>query len=335
MTSIRKTGFPVSVLVGAILTAMLGLSPAAADDKIVIKFADFHPLETLNYETMVRFEEMLEERTDGRVDVQLFPAAQLGGQRDLIEQVKLGTIDMTFGNPPYFSNLVPEFAVMDLPYMFDNYEHIERVVDGDIGDSLNQMLIDQEGLRILGWYHIGFRHMMTRETRIESLEDFLGVKFRSPEAFAFVEMFKALGAVPTPLPWPEVYTAMRTHIVDGMETTPEGFTSSKVYEVGKYVTLSNHINTVESPTINEVFYQELPDDIRAILNEVIAELVAWQRGAQIAKNEAALEELKAYGVELIEIDRAPLQDAMHVVWDKFVDNVPAAGSLIERVNAER
>jgi len=322
-------------LAAALVVATAGWSSASAQEEIVIKFADFHPVDTLVYEAMERFEEMVEERTDGRVDVQLFPAAQLGGNRDLIEQTKVGSIQMTYGNPPYFSNLVPEFAVMDLPYMFADYDHVERVADGEVGSALTEMLIEQQGLRILGWYHIGFRHMMTREVRIASLEDFEGVKFRSPEAFAFVEMFKALDAVPVPLPWHEVYNAMRTKIVDGMETTPEGFTSTKVYEVGNYMTLTNHINTVETPAINEAFYQNLPDDIRTVIDDVMAELVAWQRKEQIARNEAATEELIERGVELVEIDRAPLRTKMEAVWEKFTIDVPTAADLIEKVQAQR
>jgi len=318
------------------LGIVIGGPAAAADEKkIIIKYADFHPLETLNYKTQQRFEKILEEKTNGKVDVQLFPGAQLGGQRDLIEQVKLGTIQMTFGNPPYFSNYVPDLSVMDMPYMFNNYEHIERVVDGEVGQIFNEMLIKKEGLRVLAWFHIGFRHMITREKAIRKIEDFKNVKFRSPEAFAFVGMFKALGAVPTPLPWPEVYQAMKTKIVDGMETTPEGMTSTKVYEVGKYVTLTNHINTVEGPTINEEFYQSLPADIKQALAETLAEIVPWQRKTQIETNEKALALLKEKGCEMIDIDITPLRKAMAPVWAEYVKKSARGQELIDKIDALR
>ena len=313
------------------------ITPAvfAKEDKIIIKYADFHPLETLNYQTQLRFEKLLEEKTNGKVDVQLFPGAQLGGQRDLIEQVKLGTIQMTFGNPPYFANYIPDLSVMDLPYMFSNYEHIERVLDGEVGKIFNEMLIEQEGMRVIGWFHIGFRHMITREKPIRKLEDFKNVKFRSPEADTFVCMFRALGAVPTPLPWPEVYQAMKTKIVDGMETTPEGMTSTKVYEVGKYVTLTSHINTVEGPTMNEAFYQSLPDDVKQALDETMKEIIPWQRKAQIEINDKAVALLAEKGCELIEIDQKPLREAMKSCWGEYVERSKRGQELIDIVNSLR
>ena len=304
-------------------------------DPIIIKFADFHPLEATNYTAMVKFEELLESKTNGKVDVQLFPAGQLGAQAELIDQVKLGTIDMTWGNPPYFSNLIMDFAVMDLPYMFNDYDQIESVVDGQVGQILNDKLVEQEGMRIIGWVHIGFRDMMTREIAIRSIDDFAGVKFRSPEAFAYIEMFNALGAVPTPMPWTEVYQAMKTNLVDGLETTPEGMVTSKVNEVGKYVIMTNHINTVECITINEEFYQSLPDDVKQAIDETLAELVPWQRETVININETYLQQLADEGCEIIEIDTAPLQAAMQTVWDKFIVNCPSAQELIDLINAER
>jgi len=313
-----------------VMLSVLVSQSVLAQDKIVIKYADFHPLDTINYESQLLFKEILEQKVGDKVEVKLYPGGQLGAQRDLIEQVKLGTIDMTFGNPPYFSNLIPAFGVMDLPYIFNDYYHIERVVAGEVGSMLNDLLIKQEGMRILGWFHIGFRDMITSKTPIRKIEDFKGVKFRSPEVSTYINMFKALGATPTPIPWTDVYQAMQTKLVDGLETSPEGMTSTKVYEVGKYVTLTNHINTVECPTINEAFYQSLPEDVKQALHETMDLLVPWQRYKVIRKNIEAIQELKDQGCEIIEIDVTPLRKACETVWEQFKEQSPLAETLIEK-----
>ncbi len=331
----KSTRIFVGVLAVLMLLGQVVYATGQAENKVVIKYADFHATSTILWQGVERFKELVEKNSNGEIEVQIFPAGQLGGQRELLESVKNGTIQMTYGNSPMLSNYVTEFALLDLPYMFTDYDHIERVVFGDVGLLLNDRLIKKAGIRILNWNQLGFRDMMTREIKIEKLADFKGVKFRSPEAFAYISMFNALGAVPTPLPWTEVYEAMRTRIVDGMETIPEGMTSSKVYEVSKYVILTNHINTVETPVINEVFYQGLSNEHKKIITDSLAEVARWQNQAQIDANKAAYTELEQKGITFIKIDRAPLIKSCEQVWAEFARKVPESELLITMINSLR
>ena len=323
----------VSILLVALLIASFGVSAQAA--QVTIRYADFHAVTTAHWEGVQMFEKLVEEKSGGEIQVETYPAGQLGAQAELIESVKNGTIQMTYGNSPMLSNYVPEFAVMDLPYIFSDYDHIKKVFVSDTAAQLNQKLVDTTGMRILTWVHSGFRDMLTKDTPINSLEDFKGVKFRSPEAFAYVSMFEALSASPTPLPWNEVYEAVRTGIVDGLETTVEAIVSNSFWEVCQYVIVSNHIYTAETPIINEAFWQGLTDEQRGWVQESIDEAAAWQNAKIEENQEGFYQTMQDNGMTLIYIDRQPLIDACSVVWDKFIENNPDAQTYIDGINALR
>lgn len=324
----------ITLLLVAVFVVSFGVS-ASATDKVTIRYADFHAVTTVHWEGVQTFAQLVDEKSNGNIKVETYPAGQLGAQAELIESVKNGTIQMTYGNTPMLSNYIPEFAVMDLPYIFSDYEHIKRVFASDVAAQLNQKLVETTGMRILTWVHSGFRDMLTKDKEINSLEDFKGVKFRSPQAFAYVAMFEALGASPTPLPWNEVYEAVRSGIVDGLETTVEAIVSNSFWEVCKYVIVTNHIYTAETPIINETFWQSLTDEQRGWVQESIDEVSAWQN-EKIEKNqEGFYQTMKDNSMTLIYIDREPLIDACSVVWDKFIENNPDAQIYIDGINALR
>lgn len=305
------------------------------EERVVIRWATFQPRGTILVDGVEMFKEVVERNSGGEIEVQIFPDGQLGGQRELLESARAGSIHMTYGNSPTLSNYLPEFALLDLPYMFDDYGHIERAVFGDVGSLFNERLVEKTGLRIMSWNHVGFRDMLTRDTKIQSIEDFRGVRFRSPEAFAYLRMFNALGAIPTPLPWPEVYQAMRTRVVDGLETITEAVIPNNLHEVAKYLIVTQHINTVEVPVVNESFFQGLSERHQNIIIESFAEVAEWQNPAQIAANEAAYEKLEEMGMEIIFIDREPLTQACEAVWEEYSREVPEAEQLIAKIDALR
>lgn len=296
---------------------------------LVITFADHNAIGSLLNQSAERFKEILEAETDGRVQVRYFPASQIGDQRANIESVQLGQIEMCYADPPYLSNLVPEFTVLGLPYIFRDFDHVEAAMDGVVGDRLEKMLLDEQKLKILGWYHVGFRDMMTVRTPLRSINDFKGMKFRSPEVPVFVNMFRAIGASPTPIPWGDVYTAMSTNIVDGMETTPEAMVSVKLYEVAKYVIRTNHMNTAMTIVVNNNFYQGLPADIKEAINVAIQGTQTWQRQAMVSASNDAFGFLESKGLEIIKIDTRPMQQAMKSVWVELTKGAPRAQELID------
>ncbi|SFU16424.1 TRAP transporter substrate-binding protein [Mesorhizobium sp. YR577] len=300
---------------------------------VMINFGDHNAVDSVLSNTVLQFKNAVETASAGEITVRHYPAAQLGSQRELLEQVKLGTLQMCFGDPPYLSNLVPQYAVMDLPFVFRDWEHVERVVDGDVARTLGDALVASQGLRPLSWLHIGFRDMMTIDKPVTAIGDFSGLKFRSPEVASFVEMFKALGATPVPVPWGEVYPAMKTGLVDGVETTPEGMINSKLYEVGKYVTQTQHINTVGSPIVSESFWTGLTSEQQATISKAIMTATLWEREEMKRANAAATVQLKENGLELLQVDREELRKAVEPVWGRLTGKTAGASNLVALIQA--
>jgi TRAP-type C4-dicarboxylate transport system substrate-binding protein len=205
-------------------------------------------------------------------------------------------------------------------------------MDGDVGKELNQMLVDQQNIRILAWGHNGFRNMATREKTIRSMADFKGVKFRSPAIPVYVKMFQAIGATPTPIPWPEVYNAMKQGIVDGMETTPTGFIGAKVYEVAKYAIMTNHLYTAANVLIEEKFYQGLPQDVRKAIDEAAMELEPWQRKMVIEISSTAFDTVQEKGMTIIEFDTKELREAVKPVWAELTAKAPKALEFADKIS---
>lgn len=318
---------------GAAVGALAMPYVARGATPVVINFGDHNAVDSVLSNTVLQFKSAVEAASGGEITVRHYPAAQLGSQRELLEQVKLGTLQMCFGDPPYLSNLVPQYAVMDLPFVFRDWEHVERVVDGAVAKTLGDALIASQGLRPLSWLHIGFRDMLTIDKPVSKISDFKAMKFRSPEVASFVEMFKALGATPVPVPWGEVYPAMKTGLVDGVETTPEGMINSKLYEVGKYVTQTQHINTVGSPIVSESFWAGLSAAQQATISEAILTATAWEREEMKRANDASTVQLGENGLELLQIDREELRAAVEPVWARLTDKAAGASDLVTLIQA--
>ena len=312
-----------------------GSEPACEPLNIV--WGDYHATTTTFWGNVEYWAELVKEKSGGAITVELYPAAQLGSQAELVEAVRSGDIDITYGGTGIFSNYVPDFQVIELPFIWDDYDHIERVLfEGEMGTQLTQDLLDSTGLRVLCWIHSGFRDMYTNGIAVESMEDLHRVKMRSPQSEIYIALFDAIGAAATPLAWNDVYESVRSHVVDGFETTQEGFISNSLYEVAKDVVITNHMYTAEAPVMNEKFYQSLTENQRRIIDESFAEMADWFNPTQIAFTEDAYDRMRdEFGCTLYTPDRAPFQEACTKVWDQFKSNVPTADQLIQMVEDGR
>ena len=314
------------------ISLLISISNAFAADKSVITFAHMNAVGDPIDQTAQKFKELVESKTD-KAEVRVFPAAQLGDDEQSLEGMKLGTIQMSMSGPDYLAKLVPEFAVFTLPYMFQDWDHVERAMDGEVGTELNQLLIEKQGLRILVWGHNGFRNMVTKTKKINSMADFTGVPFRSPGLPVSVDMFKAIGATPTPIPWPEVYSAMKQGIVDGMESTPLGFKGTKIYEVAENVIMTNHLYTAMSIMISDKYYQGLPEEVKKAIDESAEEITQWQRDLVIGMSGSVFDLLKEKGMTIIEIDTSELREAVKPVWVKMTADSPKSLEYAEKITA--
>ena len=188
--------------------------------------------------------------------MKFFPGGALGTQRQLQEQVQLGTVEI-IGTGSDMPELEPKFGVFDFPFLFADRTHVYKVVDGPIGDELNQAVIRNKGVRVLSWGELGFRHFTNTVRPITKPEDLKGLKIRVPPNKIRVAAIKAMGAAATPIPWKELCTALQQRVVDGQENPTNAIVSLSMWEVQKFVSLSNHVFTPTYLLVNQRFYQSL------------------------------------------------------------------------------
>lgn len=310
-----------------------GLLMAQTGRKIVITFAHMNATNDPIGLTAEKFKELVEAKVGDQVEMRVHPAGQLGDDKQNVEGMKLGTVHVTMSNPDMLSNLVPEYVVFALPYMFRDWRHVEMAMDGEVGKALDKMLVDKEGIRNLAWLHNGFRNMATRTKPIYTMADFKGVKFRSPEIPVYIKMFQAIGATPTPIPWPEVYSAMKQGIVDGMETTPTGFVGAKIYEVAQYVIQTNHLYTAANILISERYYRGLPANVRKAIDDSAREIVPWQRQMVIQMSNETFGILRKEGMTIMEFDNTELRQAVQPVWVELTARAPKARDFAQQISA--
>lgn len=229
-----------------------------------IKFAHVDPADPYTSKkgaAGTTFKGDLEAATSGAVSVKLFPAGQLGGERELIEGVKLGTIQMAMVSAA-IASYYKEAQVLDIPYLFSSAPVAWKVMDGPFGKEMADDCLKKTGLRVLAYGETGFRNFTTSNRMIKSPADMKGLKIRVMESPVYVAMIKGLGAQPTPIAWPETYTALQQKVVDGQENPVSVIASNKFYEVQKYLTIDGHSYGVDFILINDKFYQSLPKAIQ-------------------------------------------------------------------------
>ena len=313
------------------LISMMSISSALADVKI--NFAHHLPTESEQHMAAERFRDLVAEYSGGEVQVQILPSGQMGGQREIIESVELGTLEMGYGESGLYANYVSEFGLLTLPFLYRDTEHWEQVVTGEIGEQLIEQLVDASGVRPLNWILAGYRDTYLVDDVIESPEDFKNMKIRVPESPVFVGTFSALGAQPTPVPMPDVYTAMQTGLVDAMEGTPEVGYTFRIYEVAESLSKTRHILFDGSFAINEAFYNNLSDSNREAVTRAAQESADMQRGEWAEREKSWLDKLTEEGIVINEVDPEPFQDALASFREKFAADIGAV-ELLESIDQQ-
>jgi tripartite ATP-independent transporter DctP family solute receptor len=237
------------------------------------------------------------EAEEPAVSVQLFPAGQLGGERELIEATKLGTIQISMVSAA-IASYFKEAQVLDIPYLFTSAPVAWKVMDGWFGKELAEECLKKTGMRVLAYGETGFRNFTSSKAPIKSPADLQGMKIRVMESPIYVNMLKALGAAPTPIPWPETYTALQQKVVDGQENPISAIVQAKFFEVQKYLTLDGHSYGADFILINDKFYQSLPKESQQTIKRA-AIIAGWAgRSIQQINSATGLSLLKEKGMEI-------------------------------------
>jgi tripartite ATP-independent transporter DctP family solute receptor len=253
----------LSVLVISVMVlAMAGLA-FGAEKTIVVRLGHVGFTGSLFEKTSLYFEKIVEARTNGAVDVRIFGASQLGKDKEMMQSVRLGNLEMCAPST-VLPGTFPIFAFQELPFLFKDRQHVERVLTGRVGYKLNEIL-GTKGLMVVGFWENGFRKITNNVRPINTPADLKGIKLRVPKSPARVKLFRTLGANPTSMSFKEVFSALQQGVIDGQENPLAQIASAKFQEVQKYMSISNHVYTPAYPLINKKFFKKLPKDIQNVL----------------------------------------------------------------------
>ena len=279
-----KKNFSLLVFVFLLLILMTSIVFAADADKIVFRFAHINSPEHASHLAAVKFANLVEEKTNGRIEVQVYPAGQLGNYQELLEGVQQGTIMFTYNTMGGFGTLYDEFGAFDTPYLFRDVNHLLKATDinGPLMGRLNQELVERHGVQILGIYFAGVRHL-TMDRAIYHPDDLKGLKVRSQTYEMFTAAVEGMGAIPIPLAWSEVATALLTGAIQGQENPYSTLWAQKVYEVQSHAMETGHIYAATGYVMNTKIFQELDADLQNAVLEAGQEVTMWRTENQIAK----------------------------------------------------
>jgi len=266
---------------------------------------------------MVRFAQLVRERTGGRVAVQIHHSRQLGDERQVVEGLQLGTVQLTVTSTGPLGGFVPDMNVVDLPFLFRDSAHAYKVLDGEIGRSLLDKF-EAVGITGLAFWENGFRHITTAKKAVERPADLKGLKIRVMENRVHQAAFRQLGADATPMAWGEVFTSLQQGLLDAQENPIPIVSTFKLYEVQKYLALTGHVYSPAPLLMSKKAWDRLPPEIRNVVLDTALEVARIQRQLNRGQEQNQLGELKAKGMVVIEEpDRAAFRTAMQPVFEQF------------------
>lgn len=319
-----------TVLLTACIAAA-GAGAAQAQEKMVFKASDVHPS---GYPTVTAVENMgkkLSAATHGRLSVQMYPAMQLGGEKEAIEQAQVGAIQFGRVSVGALGPVINDLNVFNLPFLFRNTAHMQAVIDGPIGQELLDKVSNNPTAGLIGlcWMDAGARSLYDTKKPIHTIGDLKGMKFRVMGNPMFVDMMNALGGNGVAMGYDQVFNALQTGVVDGAENNPPSFVFDNHYQAAKYYTLTEHLIVPEILVFSKKAWDAMSKDDQALLKKVAREAQMEERKLWQDYEQQAMEKAKAAGVTIIPVaDKKPYQDAVKPVWDKYG---PKFADLIKRI----
>ncbi len=277
-----------------------------------------------------RIAELVEERTDGKLVIKIFPSSQLGNAQKLIEGLVLGTLDFAMTTTAVLGQFEEKLLVFGFPYMMRDRAHAFKALD-TIGMELGENL-EAKGIKVLGYFENGIRHMINNQRQINTPDDMKGLKMRVMSTPVYIELMKSLGADPTPMAFGEVYSACQQGTIDGLECPAVHFWQMRFFEVNKYITLTGHTYESEPFLMSMKTWNKLPEEYQKILVEATAEALDYSRKIAIEQEADFFQKIKDAGIcQIDEVDIAPFAEQSKAVWEKLESTV--GKDLIERIQA--
>jgi tripartite ATP-independent transporter DctP family solute receptor len=315
----RRDFIKLGAAVGAAAT-LPPLSPASAQGKTVFKAADVQPA---GYPTVAATESMgkkLEGATSGRLSVQMFPSAQLGAEKETIEQTQIGAIQLLRVSAGALGPIVDDINVVNMPFLFKNTAHAQKMMDGPIGQELLDRISANAnaGLVALCWMDSGARSIYNTRKPVKSIENLTGLKIRVIGNPIFIDMMNALGGNGVAMGYDQVFGALQTGVIDGAENNPPSYVFSNHYTAAKYYSLTEHLIIPEVLMFSKKVWTSLSADDQGLIKKFAREAQFEERELWKKYEQTAMDKAKAAGCEIIEIaDKTPFQNAVKPVWDKY------------------
>jgi TRAP-type transport system periplasmic protein len=295
----------------AVVFSVTSLAAAQVQER-TIKFGTQNPKGHPITMGMEKFAEIVEAKSGGKIKVSQFPSGQLGNDQAHVVAMQGGTIEMASMNSGILASQAKEFAVFDLPFIFANTKEADAVVDGPFGKKMHAKL-EEKGIVGLAYWELGFRNITNSKRPLSKVEDIAGLKLRVIPNAINVDWVKALDANPTPLPFPEVYAALEQKAIDGQENPVTVINANKLYEVQKYLALTNHQYNPQSVMISKKFWDSLSADEKKIVSDAAVQATAFQREQSRGQLAGALDNIKKNGMQVTEFSPAEI--------GKFVDKM--------------
>jgi tripartite ATP-independent transporter DctP family solute receptor len=319
-----------SLAVFAVLAAMLLLvtagcggkkeqAPSAKqENKVQFKAATMTPGNHMYSQGAQKFADLIKERTNGRIEITVYPDGQLGkGERELLEALQQGTVDLYVGSTGPVGGFSQSMLIVDIPFLFRDYAHVDKVLDGPIGRQLLDDL-EKANLKGLAFWENGFRNLTNSKKPVKSPEDAKGLKIRTMENKVHITAWKAVGVIATPMAWAEVYGALQQKVVDGQENPVAVVYSSKLYEVQKYLSMTQHVYSPAPIIMSLKKWQALSKEDQDLFMKTALEVGPWQRKLGRDNEQKMLAELEQKNMTVIrDIDKAAWQKAMQPAFEEF------------------
>ena len=322
----RVLGLTSFVFIFLLVTAGCGNK----DKTIVLKLG--HGLDASHpvHKSMELMAQLVAQNSKGRVRIDIYPSEQLGSEREMVEQLQLGSVAMTKTSASPLESFIPSMSVFSIPYLFRDEEHAWKVFLGDIG---KRILKDGEekGLKGLCYYDAGFRSFYMHKTPIVTPEDLSGKKIRVQKSKTSIEAVEAFGASPTPIDWGELYTSLAQGMVDGAENNPPSFETSKHYETCKFYSLDEHTGPPDVLLISTKWWNKLPEDIQTILQNAADSSSRYERELWKEKTRSSLAALEAAGVKINRPDKMLFREKVKPIYEQYKGT--PVGELITQIQA--
>ncbi|AWI74278.1 C4-dicarboxylate ABC transporter [Parazoarcus communis] len=309
------------------LAATLAMTSSAAWSQTVLRLSHNAAPGNPKAEASLKFAELVAQKTGGRVKVEVGGSAQFGDDAESLTNMRLGTMAFSANSQGTTSNIVPEFGLLGLPFLFRDLEHAYKVVDGPVGEKLGEYA-DKKGLVLLALWDNGIRQVSNNVRPITKPDDLAGVKLRTPPDPMTLSIFKSLGANPAPLAFSELYIALQQGVFDGQENPLMNIYSSKLFEVQKYISLTGHKYEATPLLASKMIFGTLSKDDQKAVREAAVEAGTLNRNMSLAADADLRKKLADAGVQLNTVDQAPFVAQTKPVYDEWAAKFPDMVKLI-------